>query len=196
MNLRLVTSRVCAVFLSTLALLSTHRWTEHGPLDDALGALGLTLLLVACIGRIWCASYIAGRKDHDLVDKGPFSITRNPLYFFSFFGFVGAGLSFESFTMAAIFGGLFLATHWPTILHEEGKLRALFGAPYDDYCARVPRFVPRLSLFQAEATTQLRTKAFTRTLVESGCIPFAYLGAQVIEAAHTQHLLPVLITLP
>ena len=196
MNRRLVTSRLCAGIISAIALLTTHAWTEHGALDDVLGATGLLLLLVACIGRIWCASYVAGRKDRELVDKGPFSVTRNPLYFFSFFGFIGAGLSFENFTMALIFGGLFLATHWPTILYEEGKLREIFGAPYDAYCARVPRFIPRLSLFEASEVTTLRTKAFTRTLVEGGCIPLVYLGAQIVEQAHTEKWLPVLFTLP
>ena len=85
MNRRLVTSRLCAGIISAIALLTSHAWSEHGALDDVLGAIGLLLLLVACIGRIWCASYVAGRKDRELVDKGPFSITRNPLYFFSFF---------------------------------------------------------------------------------------------------------------
>jgi hypothetical protein len=51
-------------------------------------------------------------------------------------------------------------------------------------------------LFEASEVTTLRTKAFTRTLVEGGCIPLVYLGAQIVEQAHTEKWLPVLFTLP
>ena len=195
MNLRLVTSRIVAGVLVAALLFTTHRWTEHGPLDDVLGAFGLTFLLIACLGRIWCAAHIAGHKDSTLVDKGPFSITRNPLYFFSLFGFIGTGLGFESFTLAAVFGTLFLATHWPTILYEEGKLREIFGAPYDAYCARVPRFLPNPRLFSRAETMTLKPKAFNRSLLEAGLIPFIYLGAQIIEALHENGILPAYMQL-
>lgn len=51
------------------------------------------LFLVGCLcvgaamaGRIWCAQYIAGYKNDVLVREGPYSVCRNPLYFFSFLG--------------------------------------------------------------------------------------------------------------
>ena len=51
------------------------------------------LFLVGCLcvgaamaGRMWCAQYIAGYKNDVLVREGPYSVCRNPLYFFSFLG--------------------------------------------------------------------------------------------------------------
>jgi protein-S-isoprenylcysteine O-methyltransferase Ste14 len=50
---------------------------------------GVLFIGAAVLGRIWCALYIAGRKNTDLCIDGPYSICRNPLYLFSFFGAVG-----------------------------------------------------------------------------------------------------------
>ncbi|MGA1401165.1 MAG: methyltransferase family protein, partial [Phycisphaerales bacterium] len=138
----------CSVF--ALALVAGHSWVEPGWMDQALAVAGFSLLIVAMAGRIWCGSHIAGRKTIELVTDGPYSICRNPLYFFSLLAFVGAGLSFESLSLAAIFGAVFFLTHWRTIHNEERVLRERFGAGFDAYAARVPRLIPRPSLYHAE----------------------------------------------
>lgn len=51
---------------------------------------GYLLLIAAALGRIWAFAYIGGRKNRELCQKGPYALTRNPLYFFSFLGVVGA----------------------------------------------------------------------------------------------------------
>ncbi|MFM7261867.1 MAG: methyltransferase family protein [bacterium] len=91
MNLRLTVSRVDLGAVVALALLAPHAWEKDGVTDSLLSAMGYILLLVGCAGRIWCALYIAGRKNRVLVDLGPYSLTRNPLYLFSCLAFVGAG---------------------------------------------------------------------------------------------------------
>ena len=113
----------------------------------ALESVGLLILLVGAFGRVWCAVHIAGRKNKDLVAVGPFSVMRNPLYFFSMFAFIGAGFCFDSLALGAIFLAVFLLTHWPTILAEEKFLRSAFGASYEAYLARVPRFLPQIALY-------------------------------------------------
>ena len=195
MNLRLVSSRVAVIAVIGLAVCSGHAWKEHGGVDALLALLGYAMLLVGAIGRIWCAVYIAGRKNKDLVTSGPFSITRNPLYFFSFIAFVGAGLSFESITLAAVFAGVFFATHWRTILREERTLADIFGAEYDAYTARVPRFLPRPRLYVPAAVVTLSIPVFMRTVLEAGLIPLAFLGAQAVEAGHESGVLPTLLWL-
>jgi protein-S-isoprenylcysteine O-methyltransferase Ste14 len=195
MNLRLVSSRVAVVALIALALVSTHAWHEHGVVDAVLSGIGYAMLLVGAIGRIWCAVYIAGRKNRDLVVDGPFSMTRNPLYFFSFVAFVGAGLSFESITLAIVFGIVFFATHWRAILREERTLAEIFGSDYEAYVERVPRFLPRPRLYAPAAVVTLSVPVFVRAMVEAGLIPLAFLGAQAIEAGHDSGLLPTLLWL-
>ncbi|MCE2884835.1 MAG: isoprenylcysteine carboxylmethyltransferase family protein [Planctomycetaceae bacterium] len=195
MNLRLTVSRVALGAVVALSLVTQHAWDEHGSIDKALGTLGDVLLLAGCAGRIWCALYIAGRKNKVLVDRGPYSLTRNPLYLFSCLAFIGAGLSFESFTLAALFGIVFFATHWPTIHVEEHHLRSLFGATFDDYAARVPRFLPRFAGYQGSELLEIRPRVFTRTLFEASLIPLVYLAAQAIERGHEIGVLPTFVHL-
>ncbi|MFZ9914318.1 MAG: methyltransferase family protein, partial [Phycisphaerales bacterium] len=134
---------------------------------------------------------ISGRKNKEVVDIGPFSICRNPLYFFTFLALVGAGFAFESFLITGLLVAIFFLTHWPTILREERFLREAFGANYETYFHRVPRFVPNPAIYRGTAELTLGTAAFTRTLLEAALIPLVFLGAQAIEAAHEAHLLPI-----
>ncbi len=195
MNLRLTVSRVALGAVIVLAFVAPHAWDEAGLTDKLLAMLGYVLLLVGCAGRIWCALYIAGRKNKVLVDRGPYSLTRNPLYLFSCLAFIGAGLSFESITLAALFGLVFFATHWPTIHAEENHLRSLFGAGFDEYAARVPRFLPRFTGYQGSELLEIRPRIFTRTLFEASLIPLVYLAAQAIERGHEIGVLPTLVHL-
>jgi protein-S-isoprenylcysteine O-methyltransferase Ste14 len=195
MNLRLTVSRLALGAVVGLALFAQHAWDEHGAVDAVLSSFGNALLVAGCAGRIWCALYIAGRKNTTLVDCGPYSLTRNPLYFFSFLAFIGAGLSFESLTLAALFGVVFFATHWPTIKLEEVHLRNLFGSDFDAYMARVPRFLPRFGAYQVTDSLVVNTRIFTRTMFEASLIPLVFLGAQAIEEGHAQGILPTVLWL-
>ncbi|MEY5031539.1 MAG: hypothetical protein RL354_570 [Planctomycetota bacterium] len=195
MNVRLVASRASVVVVVGLALFTKHKWSEPGIADGALAAVGYTLLIAGALGRIWCAVHIAGRKNRELVVEGPFSIMRNPLYFFSMLAFVGAGLSFESITLAIAFGVVFFLTHWRTILLEERNLRGIFGPAYDEYLARVPRFLPNPRLYVPAGVVTLSVPVFMRALLEAGLIPLAFLGAQAVEAGHESGVLPAVLSL-
>lgn len=195
MGTRLPLAKILSGSVFALALVTGHAWGESSLVDQALAALGFSMLIVAMAGRIWCGSHIAGRKTIELVTDGPYSICRNPLYFFSLLAFIGAGLSFESMTLAAIFGAVFFITHWRTIHIEERVLRERYGAPFDDYVARVPRLIPRPSLYHAEPFHQVGTVAFNRILREALLLPLVYLAAQAIEFGHDHGGIPVLLRL-
>ena len=83
------------------------------------------------------------RKYEELCVTGPYARTRNPLYFGSAIlaaGFIVAGNSWLAGAIVAIYFGLF---YYAVMRNEESDLRARFGAAFDEYCARVPLFVPR-----------------------------------------------------
>lgn len=101
------------------------------------------------ISAAWKVLYDA-QKRHRLATTGAYSYIRHPQYV----GFV-----------LVMFGFLL---QWPTILtlamfpvlvwmyarlarQEERETRAVFGHAYDDYAARVPAFVPRLSRIRQSA---------------------------------------------
>ena len=53
---------------------------------EAVETAGVLLIAIAILGRAWCTLYIGGRKAQELTDSGPYSLSRNPLYVFSFIG--------------------------------------------------------------------------------------------------------------
>ncbi|WP_054311302.1 isoprenylcysteine carboxylmethyltransferase family protein [Mesorhizobium sp. 1M-11] len=110
-------------------------------------AIGIGLIAAAILGRLWSTLYIGGRKTRELVEAGPYSITRNPLYVFSAMGATGAGAQTGSVMVAVAFAVCtWLIFHF-VIRAEEVRLHQAFGASYENYCSRVPRFLPRFSAF-------------------------------------------------
>jgi hypothetical protein len=99
--------------------------------------------------------------------EGPYSICRNPLYFFSFLGGVGAGFCTESAVLAAVVFCVFAVIYPITIRNEERTLSRIFGSLYADYMARVPRFIPNLSLFHEPEEYIVRPKTFRREVFDA-----------------------------
>ena len=200
MKMRLRATRILLVPVLALALLSHHMHPEGSIWDRLLAMSGLTLLLVAMGGRLWSSAYIAGRKDNSLVTEGPYRLVRNPLYLFSLIGCVGAGLAFESLTLAGIFLGVFLVSHLPTIRAEERTLAELFGQEYEVYRARVPRLIPLpRTLFSRKPGPKVREldmPRFTSALRDGLAIPMIFVIADLLEWAKLNEVLPVLIELP
>ena len=110
---------------------------------ELLKLLGYLLLIVAALGRIWAFAYIGGRKNQELCRGGPYGMTRNPLYVFSFLGVCGAGLGLQSLALFATAAVFFLAYYAIVIRAEERRLGEIFGPSFTKYCAEVPRFWPR-----------------------------------------------------
>jgi protein-S-isoprenylcysteine O-methyltransferase Ste14 len=76
---------------------------EWATIHESVEAIGLALILICIAGRCWCTLYIGGRKGAELVDIGPYSLCRNPLYFFSFLGAAGVGAQTGALTVALLF---------------------------------------------------------------------------------------------
>jgi protein-S-isoprenylcysteine O-methyltransferase Ste14 len=180
---RILISRLFAAAFFAVLLVTGSR--EEGSLKAAiLFFAGLALVGVATIGRLWCSLYISGLKNTALVTVGPYSITRNPLYFFSFVGFIGVGFATETVTFAIVMT-VFFAIVYPFIIrHEEKSLQRRFGAEFADYCSHVPRFVPSFSHYVEPPARQVDTRRFRRSMLE--VIWFVWLVALIefVEAIH------------
>ncbi|MBX2829583.1 MAG: isoprenylcysteine carboxylmethyltransferase family protein [Rhodospirillales bacterium] len=125
---------------------------------------GLALILVAILGRAWCTLYIGGRKAQELTRSGPYSISRNPLYMFSFIGAAGIGAQTGSLLIAALFVAGAVGVFLPVILREERALKEIFMHQFADYQAGVPRFGPQFSSWQDVESIDVKPKLLWRTL--------------------------------
>ncbi len=109
----------------------------------------LLLSLVLVLPGIFLRSYASGHvtKNVKLTTTGPYSYTRNPLYFGSILIAFGFAVAARSLWIALVFLALFLVIYWPVILDEEEYLCGQFPA-YKAYANRVPRLIPRLGRLQ------------------------------------------------
>lgn len=78
----------------------------------------------------------------ELVAVGFYRYTRNPMYVGVLSLIVGYFLWFGYWSLLVYAAVVFLAFHTFVTYYEEPTLRKKFGAAYDDYCQRVPRWVP------------------------------------------------------
>ena len=77
-----------------------------------------------------------------LVDRGLYSYVRNPGYVSVGFILLGETLFFRSITLAIYSVVILIGIHLLVVLYEEPILRRRFGESYEEYCKRVPRWVP------------------------------------------------------
>ncbi len=190
-NWRILIPKLLFLPMIGFAVVSGHIYAEDGFWDTTWEVISFLILLVAAFGRVWTSAFISGRKDHELVTDGPYSMTRNPLYFFSLLGYVGAGLAFEKLTVSFAFAIVFLLSHWPTIMAEEKKLRKQYGESYEDYARRVPRFVPRIGKLELRDSVTFRPKTFNRAVLDCALIMSVFILAHFIEYAQSAHWVPV-----
>ena len=80
-----------------------------------------------------------------LVQGGIFAHCRNPLYVGNYLVIVGVGLASNSILFLGVAVPFFAFAYRAIIAAEENYLRTRFGPAYDDYCARVNRFLPRFA---------------------------------------------------
>lgn len=104
-------------------------------------AAGLALMLVAYSLRVLCAGCI--EKNETLAARGPYAWCRNPLYVANLLAVLAFGLMSGLWLALPAVLAIWLATHLPAVAREERFLRERFGAQFEQYCARTPRWWPR-----------------------------------------------------
>ena len=111
-KLRVCISRLFAVAILLIAIFTTHSFSQKSLLDFFFEMPGLFLLTICSMGRLWALVYISGNKRLELISDGPYSIVRNPLYFFSLIGSIGIGLASENLLIMALMV-VFYAAYYP-----------------------------------------------------------------------------------
>lgn len=134
------------------------------PLHEGLETAGMGAIGLCIIGRAWCSLYIGGRKKAEIVDRGPYSVSRNPLYVFSFIGAFGMGAQTGSLVIAMLFVAAAVLVFAATVNREEAWLAEAFGPSYAAYKERTPRFWPDFSKWRDQEEIQVRPRFFVLTI--------------------------------
>jgi len=103
--------------------------------------IGGTVVFFGTLTRAWAAGHI--HKFEKLAVTGPYSFTRNPLYFGSFLIAAGFAVAAGVWWLALIVGVLYLGIYFPVMRVEENDLRTRFGAEFEEFAKNVPLFFPR-----------------------------------------------------
>ena len=190
-----------AIMVALLALIGLSIVTQSiggvdGDWHETVEALGLGAIVFSIVGRAWCSLYIGGRKKAEVVDRGPYSISRNPLYVFSFFGAFGMGAQTGSLTIAGLFVLAAFLVFLLTVQREEAFLSREFGAVYAAYKARVPRFGPSFSLWRDESELTVRPAFFLLTIRDGLVFLLALPIFELIDTGQAEGWLRVFAHLP
>jgi protein-S-isoprenylcysteine O-methyltransferase Ste14 len=144
--------------LTAIALLGSWAWVlmtppwieESRPIVWFTNSAAWAAFAVGALVRIWATLWIGGRKKHTIVDDGPYRVCRNPLYLGTFAMVLGVALFLKSAVFAVALAFVWFLYAWYVVPAEERYMRGRFATAYDDYCRRVPRWLPRWNLLRRD----------------------------------------------
>lgn len=103
----------------------------------AFGIIGMVIKRFEAAGT----AIPPGQPTTVIVTDGLFGRSRNPIYVGFLLTMTGAALISAGLWHVLLLPALFAGLHYGVVLPEERYLRRKFGADYEAYCARVPRWL-------------------------------------------------------
>ncbi len=131
-----------------LALFRTGPQTQTG----ILSYLAFPLWAIGVATLVWCFwdFLVKGRgtpapldPPKELVVSGLYNYVRNPMYVGVLLVIIGHFLWFGFWNLLIYAAIVTIAFHSFVTLYEEPNLKKKFGAMYEDYFRRVPRWIPK-----------------------------------------------------
>jgi protein-S-isoprenylcysteine O-methyltransferase Ste14 len=101
---------------------------------------GFVVSMIGEFIQLWCFASLD--KNMTLTIRGPYTMVRNPMYLGRFFIPFGFLMLLGQWWLLAAYTVVYWLYMDARVQREEAHLRPIFGAPYEDYCAKVRRFVP------------------------------------------------------
>jgi protein-S-isoprenylcysteine O-methyltransferase Ste14 len=182
-------------FVPLIAVMD-HEASRPELVHAVLKTLGITALVACFVGRFWCALYIGGRKNQELVTAGPYSLVRNPLYLSSFVGLIGVGLISEMMSFLAVSALCFAIYYRKVVGREEAHLIEIHGAAFQDYCRQVRRWIPKPSAWREAERLEIRPRVIFAHLRDTSAFFSAFLFFELTDVLHDLSIVPVILTLP
>ena len=155
---RILVSKVLGVGVLLCVFFTYSVIKPEGTLHEVLDFLGMAMVSICALGRLYTTAYLGGSKNVRLITNGPFSIVRNPLYVFSLIGFTGVALMVNHIAVIVIVPLAFVLLYQRLIAREEKFLKEQFGQSYEAYCNSVPRLLPNFSLWEDKKDITVNTR--------------------------------------
>ena len=164
---RIFLSRLFSLILLSVLLVSKPQM--YGTLFyNILFIIGLWLVLIGILGRIFASFFMSDNRNVSVVSKGLYSITRNPLYLFSFIGMVGVALCYGSIIVLGILIISYAIYYSQVIAFEEKSLSQKIGSSYINYLnSGVPRFFPDFKRWDSDLYLRVNYKVVLKTTIEA-----------------------------
>jgi len=106
-------------------------------------AIGFAVSALGEAIQTW--SFASLVKNEELTARGPYVLTRNPMYLGRFLLVLGFVLLWANAYVTTVYVVLYYFYMVNRVAREEKMLAPLLGERYAEYCRRVNRFVPMLS---------------------------------------------------
>lgn len=192
-RLRLRLTRILAICILITFGVGAAYWTAGHPLiEKSLFIVGIALASFGAAGRAWATSYISGHKLKQLVTTGPYSLCRNPLYFFSMLLGIGFGFCTETFTMPLLIATVLTLLYYFQIKREEHQLLHAFGNQYESYLTLVPRFFPSYQHYTEPEEITVSPRLLKRGLFGIAFLLILIGALELLKGLHQSGFLPVL----
>lgn len=193
-RMRLLVSRLFGLSILCILALGSSYWSIAPFFEEMLFVVGVLLAIAGFCGRLWCLTYIAGRKKRVLVTVGPYSLCRHPLYFFSLIGGIGLGLCTETVSVAVLFVLAFVA-YYPHIIQTEERFLSANFPDYEDYKRKTPFFFPAWSHF-VDGAVVVNARDLRVKIMETGGF-LCFIGVfELVEILHYTQVLPTYFVIP
>ena len=167
---RLLLSKTLLLAIIVILIIAENDINPDSPLYNIFELVGFILVLIGVFGRIWSSLYIEGNKTGNLIMKGIYALSRNPLYFFSFLLLLGYCFMIKSIIIVCMALLIWILIYPRTIKHEEEKLLKIHKDEYLDYYNRTPKIIPNFLLFKKSekgSKIDITINNVERVLVES-----------------------------
>jgi len=192
---RLLLSKILLLAIIVLLIISENDINPNSHLYNVFELTGFILVLIGVFGRIWSSLYIEGNKTSNLIIKGIYALSRNPLYFFSFLLLLGYCFVIKSIIIVCMALLVWILIYPGTIKHEEEKLLKIHKDEYLDYYNRTPKIIPNFFLFKKSekgSKIDVTINNVERVLVESFGFILFFEIISFLNYLHYSNILPSL----
>lgn len=134
----------------TTSLSAATILTQFG--RELCALIGLSMFSAGLACYVFCSFWLIffGRGPHvefdppkTFVTTGPYRWVRNPVLISLLVAWTGQAIYFASIGLAVLVGVAAAFALYQVTKIEEPRLRLRFGQSYEDYCRKVPRWLPR-----------------------------------------------------